>query len=87
MIVQRNSTLEAARKVTVCPVTSKLRGAAGQRPFIAPTSANGLRLPSKVEVDWIYTHPIECVGLTIGNVDQPTLDAIDVALKPWLDLG
>lgn len=86
VVVQRNSALDAPTKVTACPLTSKLRGAAGQRPFVAPNPENGLRLPSEVEADWIYTHPIEHFGGVIGSVDAATLDAIDVALRRWLDL-
>lgn len=85
-MVQRTSALDDPSKVTVCPLTSKLRGAAGQRPFVAPTPNNGLRLPSEVEVDWIFTHPVEYVDGVIGEVDRPTLDAVDVALRRWLDL-
>lgn len=86
VIVQRSSTLEESAKITACPLTSELKGAAGLRPFVAPTPGNGLRRPSEVQVDWIYTHLIECVGPVIGSVDQPTLTAIDVALRRWHDL-
>ena len=86
IVVQRNSALDEPDKVTGCPLTSRLKGAAGQRPFVAPTPDNRLRTPSEVEVDWIYTHPIERVGGVIGRVDKPTLDAIDVSLKRWLAL-
>lgn len=86
VVVQRSSALDDPRKVTACPLTSTLRGAAGQRPLIVPSAANNLRAPSEVEVDWIYTHPIEAVGGVIGEVDGSTMDAIDVALRRWLDL-
>lgn len=86
VVIQRDSALDEPVKVTACPLTSKLKGAAGQRPFVAPTPENGLRRPSEVEVDWIYTHPIECVGGVIGSIDGPTQAAVDVALRRWLDL-
>ena len=86
VVVQRTSALDDPAKVTACPLTTTLRGAAGQRPFVAPTRDNGLRSPSEVQVDWIYTHPIDRIGGVIGEVDRPTLDAIDVALARWLDL-
>ncbi len=86
VVVQRDSALDSPAKVTACPLTSTLKGPAGQRPFVAPTSENRLRVPSEVEVDWIYTHPVECVGGVIGRVDRPTMDAIDVALRRWLQL-
>jgi mRNA interferase MazF len=86
VVVQRNSALESPAKVTACPLTSVLQGSAGQRPFIAPNDQNGLRRPSEVEIDWIYTHPIDYVGGVIGEVDMPTMTAIDLALRRWLDL-
>ena len=84
VVVQRGSALENAIKVTGCPLTSHLRGAEGQRPFVAPTQANGLRLPSEVQVDSIYTHPIERIDGVIGSLDIATMDAVDNALRRWL---
>ena len=86
MIVQRESALAAAAKVTVCPLTTHLRGAQGQRPFVAPADGNGLTRASEVQVDWIYTHPREFIGPRIGSVDAATLEQIDLALRRWLDL-
>ena len=86
VIVQRSSALDVAVKITVCPLTSRLRGAAGQRPLVVPTAGNGLSQPSEVEVDWIFTHPTEAIGAVIGQVDAPTLEQIDIMLRRWLDL-
>ena len=86
VVVQRDSALAVAVKVTVCPLTSQLRGAAGQRPSVAPTGDNRLRAPSEVEVDWIFTHPVERIGEVIGHLDPPTLAQVDGALRRWLDL-
>lgn len=86
VVVQRDSALDAPIKVTGCPLTSRLRGSAGQRPPIVPAPEIGLRLPSEVEVDLIYTHPIERVGGAIGTLDADTMVTIDTALRRWLDL-
>lgn len=86
VIVQRESALAAATKITVCPMTSSLRGAAGQRPLVVPTRDNGLTRPSEVQVDWIYTHPREFIGPRIGTVDPATLEQIEMALRRWLNL-
>lgn len=86
VVVQRDSALDDPIKVTGCPLTSTLRGAAGQRPFVAPSADNGLRKPSEVEVDHIYTHPMERIGGIIGHIDAPTMAVIDQALRRWLDL-
>ncbi|HEV2568366.1 type II toxin-antitoxin system PemK/MazF family toxin [Sphingomonas sp.] len=86
VVVQRDSALDAPIRVTGCPLTSHLRGAEGQRPFVAPTAANGLRLPSEVQVDLIYTHPVERIDGVIGSLDVATMQAIDIALRRWLAL-
>lgn len=86
VVVQRDSALDAPVKVTGCPLTSHLRGTEGQRPFVAPTPGNGLRLPSEVQVDLIYTHPVERIDGVIGSLDSATMQAIDVALRRWLAL-
>lgn len=86
VVVQRTSALEAGDKATVCPLTSALRGSAGQRPFVAPTELNGLTRPSEVQVDWIFTHKAERAGTVIGRFDEPTMADVDEALRRWLDL-
>jgi len=86
VIVQRDSALHTPIRVTGCPLTSQLRGAEGQRPFVAPTADNGLRVPSEVQIDLIYTHPIERIDGVIGSLDAATMQTIDVALKRWLAL-
>ena len=86
VVVQRDSALEVGAKITVCPLTSHLRGAVGQRPFVAPTAENRLRAPSEVQIDWIFTHPVERMGETIGKLDQATMATVDESLRRWLDL-
>ena len=86
VIVQRDSALSATSKVTVCPLTSQLRGVGSQRPFVVPSAINGLRHPSEVQVDWIYTHPVNNVGPVIGRLDRAAMEQVDVALRRWLDV-
>jgi mRNA interferase MazF len=86
VIVQRPSALPSAIKITVCPLTSQLRGAAGQRPFVAPAPSNGLNRASEVQVDWISTHKVDRIGPVIGNLDAASMTAIDEALRRWLAL-
>lgn len=86
VVVQRDSALDAPVKITGCPLTSRLRGSEGQRPFVAPTPENGLRQPSEVEVDWIYTHALDRVDHVIGRLDDATMKVIDESLRRWLAL-
>ena len=86
VVVQRTSTLDVSTKVTACPLTTRLRGSEGRRPFVVPTPGNGLREPSEVEVDWVYTHPATRVDRVIGCLDDATMTQVDDALRRWLSL-
>jgi mRNA-degrading endonuclease toxin of MazEF toxin-antitoxin module len=78
--------LQPAAKVTVCPLTTVLHGAAGRRPLVAPAPQNGLKKASEVQVDWVHTFSRIRVGEAIGTLDAPTMAAVDEALRRWLDL-
>ena len=86
VVVQRDSGLDDPVKVTACPLTSRLNGSASQRPFVSPNSENHLLRPSEIQIDWIHTHRMECVDGVIGHLDGATMDAVDSALKNWLEL-
>lgn len=86
IVIQRDMALTDPIKFTGCPLTTHLRGAAGDRPLVTPTSTNGLRTASEVQADWVYTHPVGQVGGVIGRVDRATMNAVDAALRRWLAL-
>ncbi len=87
IVVQHDATLEIdPPKVTVCPLSSVLRGPEGGRPLLTPSDANGLRVPSEVEIDWLYTFPIERIGSVIGQIGNAGMLRIDEALRRWLSL-
>lgn len=86
LVVQRDSALATGDKLTVCPLTSRVRGPAGERPFVAPAPGNGLRVASEVEVDWIFTYATDRVGGVIGRLDDAAMTLVDQALRRWLAL-
>lgn len=86
VVVQRESSLGETSKITVCPLTSRLRGALGRRPVISPSTSNGLRKPCEVQFDWIYSHPTSRIGGHIGSLEPDILDQLDEALRRWLSL-
>ena len=86
VIVSRQSAVERGDKVTVCPLTSVLKGAGGWRPFLPPDSGNGLRRPSEVQVDWVFTVHVDRIGALVGQVDEAAVDGIDMMLRHWLAL-
>ena len=86
VIVQRDGSLMGTPKLTVCPLTTRLGGDHERRPHLDPTASNGLREPCEVEVDWVFTHPIDRIGPVIGRLDPASMVAIDRALRRWLQL-
>ena len=86
VVVLRDSAAAHADKVTVCPLTTTLRGAKGGRPFVAPDDRNGLLHPSEVQVDWIFTHDINRIGKLVGELDEAVMGDVDTALRHWLAL-
>ncbi|MES2753048.1 MAG: type II toxin-antitoxin system PemK/MazF family toxin [Pseudomonadota bacterium] len=86
VVITRDSALADPTKVTGCPLTSQLGGAINGRPMVAPSPENALRVPSEIEADWIFTHPIDRVGGVIGRIDDPTMTAVDTAVRRWLAL-
>lgn len=86
VIVLRDSMLADATKVTVCPLTTHLRGSVAQRPYIVPDAHNGLRQPSEIQVDWVFTHPVDRLGPVIGRIDRSAMEQVDKALRRCLQL-
>ena len=60
--------------VTLCPLTSTLRQASLVRIAVEPSGRNGLRKPSQLMVDKLFTVPLQVL------VD------LDLALRGWLEL-
>lgn len=86
VIVQRTSTIAAAKKITVCPLTSTTRVGPPIRPVLHPTTENGLSEISEVEVDWVFTYRTERVRAVLGQAGAAAMRDIDAAMRRWLDL-
>ena len=70
--------------VTILPVTSFLRSAAIFRILLEPGGETGLRKPSQIMVDKIYTVARDKIGKPIGRVSPETLVAVTRALAMCL---
>ncbi len=86
LVVQTDAALPAQRRVTVCPLTSSLSGAALIRVPIAPGGETGLGKPSEIEIDYIESVRADRIGKTIGRADASVMAQVDSALRRWLDL-
>ena len=64
-----------------CPI-----GAIGPHDSRRPSPRNGLRKPSQLMVDKLFTVPIQVVGEVVGQLEPDVLVDLDLALRGWLEL-
>lgn len=53
---------------------------------VEPSPRNGLRKPSQLMVDKLFTVPIQAVGAVVGQLGPQALVELDLALRGWLEL-
>ena len=86
LVVQANQWLDGHPNITLCPITSTLIDANLVRIPLEPSSTNGLRKPSQVMVDKLFTVPVGAIGKRIGQLDATSIARVDQALRQWLQL-
>jgi mRNA interferase MazF len=86
VVVQADRWLQAHPSVTLCPLTSTLVQAPLVRLAVVPSPRNGLRKPSQLMVDKLFTVPIQAVGEVVGQLEPQVLVDLDLALRGWLEL-
>jgi mRNA interferase MazF len=86
VVVQADRWLQAHPSVTLCPLTSTLMEAPLVRIPVEPSPRNGLRKPSQLMVDKLFTVPIEAVGAVVGQLEPQAVIELDLALRGWLEL-
>lgn len=86
VIVQANRWLPKHPSVTLCPLTSTLLDAPLVRIPVDPSGRNGLRKPSQLMADKLFTVPTSAIGAVVGRLETQLLAALDVALRCWLEL-
>ena len=86
VVVQADRWLQAHPSVTLCPLTSTLRQASLVRIAVEPSGRNGLRKPSQLMVDKLFTVPLQALGEVVGQLEPQALVDLDLALRGWLEL-
>lgn len=86
VVVQADRWLQAHPSITLCPLTSTLREAHLVRIPVSPTDRNGLRKPSQLMVDKLFTVPLQAIGDVVGQLEPQALIELDLALRGWLEL-
>lgn len=85
LIVQADP-FEALASVTVLPLTGEFHYAPLFRVTIEPGKKTGLDSRMQVMVDKATTVPRDKISARIGQLDLPTLEAVDKALRWFLGL-
>lgn len=86
-LVIQSDAYEATATLMVLLVSSDLIDAPAFRIRIEPTTENGLRLPSQIQVDKAYAMPLSKFGPTIGTIDAATQTAVNSALAGFLGIA
>jgi mRNA interferase MazF len=85
-IIVQDDRFDATDSITVCGLTSVEIDAPASRPLIAPTEANGLRLPSHLMVDKITTVPKHRLGRRLGALSAGDMQRLNRAMLVFLGL-
>jgi mRNA interferase MazF len=86
VVVQADRWLQAHPSVSLCPLTSTLVDAPLVRLPVQPTARNGLKKPSQLMVDKLFTVPLSSLGKVVGQLEPQRLIELDLALRGWLEL-
>ncbi len=86
LVIQSDSFAELS-SVTLCLVTSTLLEARLFRITVDPSSENGLRRISQVEVDKIVTVKRQRVGGVIGRLDDATMLKVSRSLAVFAGIA
>jgi len=86
LVVQASRYNDTHASITVCPITSDCVDAPLFRLSLPPGARTGLELPSQIMVDKVVSVPRAAIGRTVGRCDPNELEAVDDALRGWLEL-
>jgi mRNA interferase MazF len=85
-LVVQSDAFDLLPSVIVLPLTSELHRAPLFRVAVSATSETGLRAPSQIMVDKATAVPRSKLGPRIGSIDAATMQAVNQALRGFLDI-
>ena len=86
LIVQTN-LLDTTSTIVVLTLTSTLSDSPKVRYTVDPTSTNGLRVRSQVQIDKIFSVGRDKVGQTIGRLEDESMSAVTSLLALLLGIS
>jgi mRNA interferase MazF len=85
VVVQADRWLERHPSITLCPLTSTLIDAPLVRIPVAPSPCNGLRKPSQLMADKLFTVHAAAIGSVVGRLEASVMTEFNLALRDWID--
>ena len=86
LVVQSDLFNEVHPSLSLCPVTSILRGAPLYRVPLDAGEATGLRHPSEVQIDKVQTLRRDRVVEVIGHAPATAMALVDQNMRRWFEL-
>jgi len=86
LVIQSDLFNETHPSISILPLTSELRDAPLFRIPVAPSAENGLKRPSQIMLDKLFTVARERIGGQVGRLDEATLLRVNRSLMIWLGL-
>lgn len=86
LIIQNEISLPTHPTLTVCLLTTTLRGESLIRLPITPSPQNGLDEASEVQIDRVFSFQRDSLDKRIGTLSQDQMELVDEALRRWLSL-
>lgn len=86
VIVQSEATMADAPSVTLCGITTTSMPTHMARIAVSPSVANGLQRPSWIMIDKVASISRARVREVFGRLEVDEIEAVDEALRRWLDL-
>ncbi len=86
LIVQADAFNLHHPAITVCPITSEIRGHNLYRIAIAADATTNLLSDSEVEIDLVQAIWRDRIGRHIGVASSETMTLVDQTLRRWLSL-
>ncbi|MDX2178770.1 MAG: type II toxin-antitoxin system PemK/MazF family toxin [Bryobacteraceae bacterium] len=86
VVVQNDLLNGRYPSVVLCPCTSETDLASDLRPLLQPSRQNGLKVPSRVMVDKVFSVAALKASPPVGLLNASEMESIDRALRIVLDL-
>ena len=87
LVLQSNVFSDIHATVTIALISSEIVQAPIFRLDIEPSEANGLTMPSQVQIDKIMSIRSEKIGSVIGELNDLMMVRVNRALALWLGLA